>query len=173
MCSRILARAMSSHVPRARRRRRRRAGGTVRKRSAERLGTTSLRLRSGLRAYLEDLADRSQRSVSDVAQQLLEEAIRTRECPGIYFAEEPAGRTAKIMGTGLGVWEVMRDYVAAGEREDRVREIFPQLTPAQIGASRNYFLSYRDEIERRITENAALTPESVLERYPGLVRLAG
>jgi uncharacterized protein (DUF433 family) len=162
---------MSSNVRRARRRQRRLAGGKVRKTGAERLVTTSLRLRSRLRAYLEELADRSQRSVSDVAQQLLEEAIRTRECPGIYFAEEPAGRTAKIMGTGLGVWEVMRDYVAAGE--DRVREIFPQLTPAQIGASRNYFLRYRDEIERRIAENAALTPESVVERYPGLVRLAG
>lgn len=94
----------------------------------EPLVTTSLRLRSELRAYLEDLALRSQRSVSDVAQQLLEEAIRTRECPGIYFAEEPAGRTAKIMGTGLGVWEVIRDYLAVGEREDRLREIFPQLT---------------------------------------------
>lgn len=94
----------------------------------EPLVTTSLRLRSELRAYLEDLALRSQRSVSDVAQQLLEEAIRTRECPGIYFAEEPAGRTAKIMGTGLGVWKVIRDYLAVGEREDRLREIFPQLT---------------------------------------------
>ena len=164
---------MSSNVRRARRRQGRLVGGKVRKTGAERLVTTSLRLRSGLRAYLEDLADRSQRSVSDVAQQLLEEAVRTRECPGIYFAEEPTGRTAKLMGTGLGVWEVMRDYVAAGEREDRVREIFPQLTPAQIGAARNYFLRYRDEIERRIAENAALTPESVVERYPGLVRLAG
>ena len=65
--------------------------------------------------------------------------------------------------------------MAAGEREDRVREIFPQLTPAQpqVGAARNYFLRYRDEIERRIAENAALTPESVVARYPGLVRLAG
>ena len=157
---------------RTRRRPGRRAGGEGRA-GAEPLVTTSLRLRSGLRAYLEALAERSQRSVSDVAQQLLEEAIRTRECPGIYFAEEPAGRTAKIMGTGLGVWEVIRDYLAAGEREDPVREIFPQLTPAQIGAARNYFLRYRDEIERRIAENAALTPEGVVARYPGLVRLAG
>jgi len=133
---------------------------------------TSLRLRSGLRAYLEELAERSQRSVSDVAQQLLEEAIRTRECPGIYFAEEPVGRTAKIMGTGLGVWEVIRDYTAVGEREDRLREVFPQLTPAQIRAARNYFLRYREEIERRIDENAALTPEGVTARYPGFVRLA-
>ncbi len=133
--------------------------------------TTSLRLRSGLRAYLEDLAERSRRSVSDVAQQLLEEAIRTRECPGIYFAEEPTGRTAKIMGTGLGVWEVIREYMAIGEREDRLREVFPQLAPAQIGAARNYFLRYRDEIERQINDNARLTPEGVVARYPGLVRL--
>jgi hypothetical protein len=34
-----------------------------------------------------------------------------RECPGTYFASEPAGRTAKIAGTGLAVWEVLRDYV--------------------------------------------------------------
>ena len=164
---------MRSRARRVRRRREPPAAGKARETRMEPLVTTSLRLRSGLRAYLEEIAERSQRSVSDVAQQLLEEAIRTRECPGIYFAEEPAGRTAKIMGTGLGVWEVMRDYVAAGEWDTRVREIFPQLTPAQIGAARNYFLRYRDDIERRIAENATLTPEAVVARYPGLVRLAG
>jgi hypothetical protein len=31
-------------------------------------------------------------------------------CPGIYFADEPAGRVAKMAGTGLGVWEVIRIY---------------------------------------------------------------
>jgi uncharacterized protein (DUF433 family) len=164
---------MPSRARRVRRPKGRPAGGEGRGAGAEPLVTTSLRLRSGVRAYLEELAERSQRSVSDVAQQLLDEAIRTRECPGIYFTDESAGRTAKIMGTGLGVWEVMRDYVAAGEREDRVSEIFPQLTPAQVGAARNYFLRYRDEIERRIAGNAALTAESVVARYPGLVRLTG
>ena len=139
---------------------------------AEPLVTTSLRLRAELRRYLEGLAERSRRSVSDVAQQLLEEAIRTRECPGVYFADEPGGRTAKITGTGLGVWEVIRDYLAIGEREDRLQEIFPYLTRTQIGAARNYFLRYRDEIQRRVRENAALTPEAVIAQYPGFVRLA-
>lgn len=32
-----------------------------------------------------------------------------RACPGIYFADEPTGREAKVGGTGLGVWEVIRD----------------------------------------------------------------
>jgi len=144
----------------------------LRRDASERLVTTSLRLNSGLRAYLEALADRSRRSLSDVAQLLLDEAIRLRECPGIYFADEPTGRTAKVMGTGLGVWEIMRDYLAVGEREDRLREMFPQLSPAQITAARNYLLRFREEIQRRMAEDTALTAEAVADRYPGLVRIA-
>jgi uncharacterized protein (DUF433 family) len=144
----------------------------TRREASGRLVTTSLRLSSGLRAYLEAFADRSRRSLSDVAQLLLEEAIRLRECPGIYFADEPTGRTAKVMGTGLGVWEIMRDYLVVGEREDRLRDIFPQLSPAQIAAARNYFLRFREEIQKRMAADAALTAEAVADRYPGLVRLA-
>jgi uncharacterized protein (DUF433 family) len=140
--------------------------------ASERLVTTSLRLNSGLREYLQSLADRSRRSLSEIAQLLLDEAIRLRECPGIYFADEPTGRTAKVMGTGLGVWEIIRDYLAVGEREDRLREIFPQLSPAQITAARNYFLRFREEIQRRMADDTALTAEAVSDRYPGLVRIA-
>lgn len=134
--------------------------------------TTSLRLSSDLRTYLEALADRCRRSLSDVAQLLLDEAVRLRECPGIYFADEPTGRTAKVMGTGLGVWEIMRDYLAVNEREDRLREIFPQLSLMQIVAARNYFLRFREEIQKRIAADTALTAEVVADRYPGLVRIA-
>jgi uncharacterized protein (DUF433 family) len=134
--------------------------------------TTSLRLSSDLRTYLEALADRCRRSLSDVAQLLLDEAVRLRECPGIYFADEPTGRTAKVMGTGLGVWEIMRDYLAVDEREDRLREIFPQLSLTQIAAARNYFLRFREEIQKRIAADTALTAEVVADRYPGLVRIA-
>lgn len=147
--------------------------GRSRRGTSGQLVTTSLRLSASLRAYLEGLAERSRRSLSDVAQLLLDEAVRVRECPGIYFADEPSGRTAKVMGTGLGVWEIVRDYLAVGERDDRLREIFPQLSPAQIAAARNYFLRFRGEIQRRIDDDAALTAEVVAARYPGLVRIAG
>jgi uncharacterized protein (DUF433 family) len=136
----------------------------------ERLVTTSLRLRAGLRASLENLAVRDRRSVSDVAQQLLEEAVRLQECPGIYFADEPSGRTAKIMGTGLGVWEVVRDDLAVEQQDDRLREIFPFLTTVQIAAARNYALRFRDEIDQRIAA-ASVSPEEVRARYPGLVSI--
>ena len=64
---------------------------------------TTLRLRRSLRDGLVAAAERSRRSLADVAQELLEEGLRMRLCPGIYFADEPSGRTAKVAGTGLGL----------------------------------------------------------------------
>ena len=129
-----------------------------------------MRLRESLRRELETAAARSRRSVADVTQELLDEALRMRQCPGIYFADEPAGRTAKIGGTGLGVWEVLRDY-GKDQDADRLRRAFPQLSQAQLTAALMYYTRYRDEVQAQIDANAALTPEAIQKRYPGLVRV--
>ena len=129
-----------------------------------------MRLRQSLRRELEATAARSRRSVADVTQELLDEALRMRQCPGIYFADEPGGRTAKIGGTGLGVWEVLRDF-SKDQDIDRLRKAFPQLSQAQITAALMYYARYRDEVQARIEANAALTREAIEKRYPGLVRV--
>jgi uncharacterized protein (DUF433 family) len=129
-----------------------------------------MRLRRSVRAGLEQAAARAQRSVSEVAQELIEEGLRMQECPGIYFAAEPAGRTAKIAGTGLGIWEVLRDFVH-DEDIARVRRAFPQLSSPQISAAVIYYHRYPQEIQRRVAANAALTAEALERRYPGLVRI--
>ena len=129
-----------------------------------------MRLRQALRRDLEAAAARAGRSVSDVAQELIQEGLRMRECPGVYFATEPSGRTAKVSGTGLGVWEVLRDFVS-DEDLDRVRRAFPELSSAQITAALIYFKRYPDEIHREVESNAALTAEVLEQRYPGLVRI--
>ena len=136
---------------------------------AETTVSTTMRLRQALRRDLEAAAARAGRSVSDVAQELIQEGLRMRECPGIYFATEPSGRTAKISGTGLGVWEVLRDFVG-DEDLDRVRRAFSQLSSAQITAALIYYKRYPDEIRREVEANAALTAEVIEQRYPGLVR---
>jgi len=130
-----------------------------------------MRLRQSLRWELEAAAARSRRSLADVTQELLDEALRMRQCPGIYFADEPSGRTAKIGGTGLGVWEVLRDY-GTDQDADRLRKAFPWLSQAQITAAFMYYARYRDEVQAEIDANAALTPEAIEKRYPGLVRFA-
>lgn len=132
--------------------------------------STTMRLRQSVRKRLEAWAERDRRSVSEVAHELLEEALRMRDCPGIYFAAEPAGRTAKIAGTGLAVWEVLRDFVG-DEDVPAVREAFPQLSQSQITAALLYFRRYPDEVRREVDANAALTPEALEQRYPGLIQV--
>ena len=132
----------------------------------------SLRLRPELRVEIERIAKRSRRSFSEVAQDLLEEALRMRACPGIYFADEPAGRVAKVAGTGLGVWEIIQEYRAMEENEQELMETLPQITPANLKAALMYYKRYRQEIDSEMAENAALTPEAIEAKYPGLLRKA-
>jgi uncharacterized protein (DUF433 family) len=130
---------------------------------------TTLRLRRSLRDDLVAAAERSRRSVADVAQELLEEGLRMRVCPGIYFADEPSGRTAKVGGTGLGVWEVLRDFCGDADL-DALRRTFPDLTQAQLTAALMYYRRYPEEVQRQVEANARLTPEAIEKEFPGLVR---
>jgi len=123
--------------------------------------TTTLRLRPNLREEIQRLAKRHRRSFSEVTQDLIEEALRLRSCPGIYFAEEPAGREAKVSGTGLGVWEIVRDYHETGKNEAKLRKLFPQLTAAQVQAALIYYSRYPDEIDEAIEDNRGLTWDAV------------
>jgi uncharacterized protein (DUF433 family) len=92
-----------------------------------------------------------------------------RKCPGIYFADEPGGREAKVAGSELGVWEVLRDYVVAGRDERTLRKALPQLSAAQVKTCLLYYRRYPREIDAEIRENAALTPRVIQARFRGLV----
>lgn len=121
--------------------------------------TKTLRLRQALRSEIDRIARRSRRSFSEVAQDLIDEALRMRKCPGIYFADEPAGREAKIAGTGLGVWEIAGIYKAVSKDERALRARFSWLTEAQIKAALLYYRNYAAEIEVLLDENEALLAE--------------
>ncbi|HEY7676210.1 MAG TPA: hypothetical protein VIG69_03980, partial [Candidatus Methylomirabilis sp.] len=134
--------------------------------------TTTLRLRPTLRSQIARLARRHRRSFSEVTQDLLEEALRLRACPGIYFADEPAGRVAKVMGTGLGVWEVTRDYLELDRNEAALRKLLPHLSGAQVRVCLIYYAKYPDEIDDAIQENREVTRETVEAALPTVIRSA-
>ena len=142
---------------------------TVKKRRGEPKVLTTLRLRRSLRDDLVAMAERSRRSVADVAQELLDEGLRMRLCPGIYFAGEPSGRTVKIGGTGLGVWEVLRDFCRDNDVE-ALRQTFPDLSQAQLTAALLYYRRYPDEVLRQVEANARLTPQVIEREFPGLLQ---
>jgi uncharacterized protein (DUF433 family) len=113
----------------------------------------SVRFRPELAREISRIARRNRRPFSEVTQELLEEALRMRQSPGVYFADEPGGRVAKIAGTGLAVWEVIRDYRAEGSTEAGLRKALPQLTPGQWKAAQLYYGRWRDEVDDLIADN--------------------
>jgi len=133
--------------------------------------TKTLRLRPRLRAEIERLAKRSRRSFTEVTQDLLEEALRMRQCPGIYFADEILGREAKVSGTGLGVWEVIQRYQAVKGNEKRLHKALPHVGAVGLRAALLYYRQYPREIDEAIAENV-LAFEALEAKYPGLMRRA-
>jgi uncharacterized protein (DUF433 family) len=115
--------------------------------------TRTIRLRNDLKAEVERIARRTRRSFSEVTQDLIDEAIRMRRVPGIYFSDEPAGRDAKIAGTGLAVWEIIAVHEALGGDVKALRTRFDWLNDAQIESALLYDRLYGDEIGRAIEEN--------------------
>ena len=121
--------------------------------------TRTIRLRPELRAAIERIARRQRRSFSEVAQALLEEAIRAQACPGIYFTDEPAGRVAKVAGTGLGVWEVIRAYKSVKGSEKRLKKWLPHVSSAQLKAASLYYARFPQEIDAEIADDMAAHAE--------------
>lgn len=74
------------------------------------------------------------------------------EHPLIRFAEGPAGRRARLLGSGKDVWEVIavvRDNGGDGSEAARYLEIPLGLVQAAIA----YYGSYTDEIDQQIEAN--------------------
>jgi len=127
-------------------------------RRVQRAASRSVRFRPWVKDQIDRMAKRNRRGFSEVAQDLIEEALRMRLYPGIYFADEPAGRDAKVAGTGLAVWEVIRDYLAEKRDVKRLRRSLPRLSDAQVTAALRYYEAWPDEIDELISDNADAIP---------------
>jgi uncharacterized protein (DUF433 family) len=87
-----------------------------------------------------------------LAQRYVEEGLRMDEHPLVRFAEGPAGRRARLLGTGKDVWEVIgavRDNDGDAEETARYLELPLGLVQAAI----TYYGAYPDEIDQWIDLN--------------------
>jgi uncharacterized protein (DUF433 family) len=108
---------------------------------------------------------RKNKPANALANELLEEALKMRRCPGIIFSEGVTGRRARLAGTGIEVWEVIYEYQITGNNIDALKKALPHLTERQLIAALNYYQAYREEIDELIRSNEAITPESVKGRF--------
>ncbi|MFH1075885.1 MAG: DUF433 domain-containing protein [Pseudomonadota bacterium] len=128
----------------------------------------SVRIPSVILNEIERIALKSGRAFSFVINDLLEEAIKIRRCPGITFADGVNGRRARIAGTGIEVWEIIMSYESLNSDLARLKKAYHWLTEQQIMAAIGYYRTYPDEIKAQIEKNALFTKERIAQSYPYL-----
>ena len=128
----------------------------------------SLRIPNPPVKSIEEVAELSGRDFSTMAVELLSEALKVRRCPGIVFADGPTGRRARLMGTGLDVWELVAAYRSVNQDGDRLRQAYHWLSEAQLRAALGFYAAYPEEIDRRIAAAERWTPERLRRDYPVL-----
>lgn len=132
----------------------------------------SIRVDPETASDIERLSAGQRTTFSALAAEMLCEAAKTRRCPGVVFADGPAGRRARIEGTGIEIWEVISSYLALGKDERRLREAYHWLSERQILAALGYGRTYSREIEDLIRRNNAQDQAGRNAELPFARRLA-
>ena len=98
--------------------------------------------------------------------ELLTDEEKMRRVPGIHFANSPTGRVARINGTGIKVWMVIRTFRDDGWDWARLREAYHWLSEEQLRAALNYYREFPDEIDARIALDDSFDIEEFWREHP-------
>ena len=126
----------------------------------------SLRLPEQVDEAVEHLARRTGRDFSAVVNELLDEALKMRRIPGIVFVDGPRGRVAKIGGTGLAVFEIVRAFRNLDSDWASLRQAYHWLSESQLRSALAFAEAYSPEVERDLNADEAWLPEHVWRSYP-------
>ena len=94
--------------------------------------------------------------------QMLGEAERIRRVPGIVFVDGAAGRRARVAGTGLDVFEIVKTLREVDGDLSRLHEAYSWLSEAQLQAALTYTKEYPVEIEQRLDLEERLASSDAL-----------
>ena len=93
-----------------------------------------------------------------------------RRHAGISVTHRPPEQSARIEGTGIEVFEVLKVYRAVGEDWEQLRESFDWLSEQQLRAALAYAAAHAREMEDRLRAEADVPRrlEEFWRRYPSL-----
>lgn len=112
----------------------------------------SVRLNDATLARLGRHAQRIHLAPRTLAQRYVEEGLRMDEHPLIRFAEGPAGRRARLTGTGKDVWEVIA-AVKDNDGDPTAAAHYLEIPLGLVQAAITYYGAYTDEIDQWIQAN--------------------
>lgn len=112
-------------------------------------------------------SDRTGKSWTATAGELLDEAVRMRRAPGIVFTDGPVGRRATVAGSGLDVWEIIRTWQQdVGQNYEELRTVYDWLPELQLRAALRYYELYPKEIDEWLQLEESWTLDRVYREFP-------
>ena len=119
----------------------------------------SVRLNDATIARLGRHAQRVHLPPRTLAQRYVEEGLRMDEHPLIRFAEGPAGRRARLMGTGKDVWEVIAT-VRDNDGDVAETACYLDIPLDLVQAAITRYGAHTDEIDQWIEANEQQSAEA-------------
>lgn len=114
-------------------------------------------------ARLERFARSANMTRDEASAQLIEEALRHVEFPMVEFRDSPSGRQAYVVGSRLAVSEMV--WIARSYDMDSTKTAEHLAWPvSRVEGTLAYARAYREEIERGVSENDAVTETDVRHR---------
>ncbi len=111
---------------------------------------------------IERLGNRARRAhlpPRTLAQRYVEEGLRMDEHPLVRFADGPAGRRARLAGTGKDVWEVIAT-VRDNDGDLAAAARYLEMPLGLVQAAVTYYGAYTEEIDQWIELNEQETDEA-------------
>jgi uncharacterized protein (DUF433 family) len=130
----------------------------------------SVRLNDSTIARLGARARRVHLPPRTLAQRYVEEGLRMDEHPLIRFADGPAGRRARITGTGKDVWEVIA-VVRDNDGDPAEAASYLEIPLGLVQAAVAYYGAYTDEIDQQIQDNDEMAAEAYAAYLAGQAAL--
>ena len=123
--------------------------------------TNPMSLRLG-EATIERLGSRAKRvhmPPRTLAQRYVEEGLRMDEHPLVRFVDGPAGRRARLVGTGKDVWEVIAT-VRDNDNDLHEAAEYLRLSLGLVQAAVAYYGAYTSEVDELIADNELMAEEA-------------
>jgi uncharacterized protein (DUF433 family) len=105
-----------------------------------------------------------------LAQRYVEEGLRMDEHPLIRFADGPAGRRARITGTGKDVWEIIA-VVRDNDGDPAEAAGYLEIPLGLVQSAVAYYGAYTDEIDQQIQDNDQMAAEAYTAYLAGQAAL--
>ena len=131
----------------------------------------SLRLAETTIARLAQRARRANMPTRTLAQRYVEEGLRMDEHPLVRFVDGPAGRRARLAGTGKDVWEGIATVRDNGNDLAAATE-YLRVPLGLVQAAVTYYGAYGEEIDELIADNEREAAETAAAFQAGQAALA-